>query len=179
LLVYALTAIAGDGRYLHNAWYPDAWYYELQRRLVDFLAESDGYRVVVKLFPGDGHLRNPIDRYVAERGAPHLSLSRAPFVEWLPEADRVFMDYTSTAFHECLFAGVPCRSLVHRTLRIRESIEQRIAASIARFQTHDEAVEILRAFLDEERPAVSDPGPEPGEILPLLERLASNRQEAG
>jgi hypothetical protein len=175
LLVYLLTAMAGDGRYLHNAWYSDAWYFELQRRLVDVLAADDRYRVVVKLFPGEGHLSNPIDRYVVELGAPHLTTSRTPFVEWLPSADRVFMDFTSTAFYECLFAGVPCRSLVHRTLRVRESIESRIASSIARFETHDEAAALLRTFLDGPAPPVLDPGPDPGEILPLLERLASER----
>jgi hypothetical protein len=173
VVVYALTATAGNGRYLNSPWYADAWYYRLCRELVDVLARHPDVFSVVKLFPGDGNLRNPIDLYVEDLGLDHVVSSRAPLRAWIPWADRVVFDFPSTGLYETAVAGVPFLALLYSHHRHRPEAVARLGPAAVRFTEPAEAAAAVDAFVT--APAVTAPrlDPEGDEILTTLERLAT------
>jgi hypothetical protein len=172
VLVYTATALAGDYRYLDNAWYPDAWHMQLQQAIVGALAEQDRFNAVVKLFPTEAHDRNPLDEHVRDLGADHLLISRAPFRHWLPWADRVFLDMASTALYETLVAGVAARSLLWAHHPARPGALEQLGSALAPFETPDEAAQVVRAFAQESAPAIPTLRPEGDDLLAVLTRIA-------
>jgi hypothetical protein len=172
VVVYALTATAGNGRYLNSPWYGDGWYYGLCREIVDVLARHPEVFSVVKLFPGDGNLRNPIDLYVEDLRLDHVVSSRAPLRAWIPWADRIVFDFPSTGLYETAAAGVPYLALLYTHHRHRPEAVERLAPAAVRFSEPAEAARAVEAFVTS--PTVTAPRlyPEGEEILTTLERLA-------
>lgn len=174
VVVYALTATAGNGRYLNNAWYADGWYYRLCREIVDVLAQHPEVYSIVKLFPSDGHLRNPIDRHVSDLGLDHVAWSRAPLRAWIPWADRIVFDYPSTGLYETAAAGVPYLALLYTHHRYRPEAVELLGPAAVAFTEPIEAARAAEAFVTS--PTVTAPrfAPEGDEILATLERLAGH-----
>lgn len=171
ILVYLVTATTGDLKYLNNAWYPDAWYFELQRRIIETLGQQERFRVVVKLFPGGGNAPNPIGRWISEFGAPNVAASRAPFRSWLPWAERVLTDFPSTGLYESLVAGVPTLSLLWEHHHLRPGAIAALGSAGAMFRTPTEATRIVSAFADGPPPTVPDFHPEGPPIIDTLAAL--------
>lgn len=170
-LVYLVTALASDSRYVNNAWYPDAWYFGLQVAIVDALARHDRFNVVVKLFPATEHDLSPLADYVADRRAPNVTISRAPFTEWLPLADRVVADMASTGLYEALVAGVPAMSLLWSNHTARPGAVEALGEALQPFTTHADAAAAVDRFAAEPRPRTPVLQPEGGDILKSLRRL--------
>jgi hypothetical protein len=172
IVVYGLTATAGNGRYLNSAFYSDGCYYRLCREIVDVLAGHPEVFSVVKLFPGDGNLRNPIDLYVYDLGLDHVVSSRAPLRAWIPWADRVVFDLPSTGLYEAAIAGIPYLALLYAAHRHRPTAVELLGPAAVHFAEPAEAARAVDAFVG--APAVTAPRlyPEGDEILTTLERLA-------
>jgi hypothetical protein len=172
VVVYALTATAGDARYLNSAFYADGWYYRLCREIVDVLASHPETFSVVKLFPGDGHLRNPIDLYVDDLALDHVVWSREPLRAWIPWADRMVFDLPSTGLYEAAAAGVPYLALLYAHHRHRAAAVEQLGPAAVHFAEPEEAARAVDAFVS--APTVTAPPlyPEGDEILTTLERLA-------
>jgi hypothetical protein len=172
VIVYALTATSGNGQYLNSACYIDGWYYRLCREIVDVLAHHPEVYSIVKLFPGDGILRNPIDLYVRDLGLEHIASSREPLRAWIPWADRIVFDLPSTGLFETAAAGVPYLALLYAHHRHRPEAVEQLGQAAIRFTTPSEAVRAVESFVA--APAVTGPrlDPEGDEILLTLERLA-------
>lgn len=172
VVVYALTATAGSARYLNSAFYTDAWYYRLCREIVDVLARHPEIFSVVKLFPGDGHLRNPIDLYVEDLGLDHVVSSREPLRAWIPWADRIVFDLPSTGLYEAATAGIPYLALLYAHHRHRAAAVERLGPAAVVFTEPDEAARAVDAFVSAPTVAAPRLHPEGEEILTTLERLA-------
>ena len=172
IVVYALTATAGSARYLNSAWYGDAWYYGLCRAIVEVLARHPEVFSVVKLFPGDGHLRNPIDLYVDDLGLDHVVSSREPLRAWIPWADRIVFDLPSTGLYEAATAGIPYLALLYAHHRHRATAVERLGPAAVVFTEPDEAARAVDAFVSAPTVAAPRLRPEGEEILTTLERLA-------
>jgi hypothetical protein len=173
VVVYALGATGGGGRYLNSPWFTDGWYYALCRAVVDTLARHPDLFSVVKLFPGDGVARNPIDHYVDDLGLDHVVWSRAPLRAWIPWADRIVFDYPSTGLYEAAAAGVPYLALLYDHHPYRPAAVERLGPAAVHFTEPAEAARAVEAFVA--APTVSSPrfAPEGDEILATLERLAA------
>jgi hypothetical protein len=172
VVVYALAATAGSARYLNGEWYSDGWYYRLCREIVDVLALHPEVYSVVKLFPGDGVARNPIDRYVDDLGLDHVVSSRAPLRTWIPWADRMIFDYPSTGLYEAAVAGVPYLSLLYRHHRCRPEAVEQLGAAAVPFTEPAEAARAVESFVAARVVTAPRLDPEGDEILLVLERLA-------
>jgi hypothetical protein len=172
VVVYALTSTGGNARYLNSAWYSDGWYYRLCREIVDVLAHHSEIHSVVKPFPSDGLIRNPVDLYVDDLGLDHVVSSRAPLRAWIPWASRVVFDYPSTGLYETAAAGVPYLALLytHHPFR-REAVEQ-LGPAAAHFSAPAEAAGAVEAFVAAPDPSAPRFAPEGEEILATLERIA-------
>lgn len=178
IVVYLLTGTGGDARYLNSAWYPDPWYYQLQTRIVDVFAGRDDYTFVVKLFPSDGHILNPIAEYVRDLGRKHIRVSRAPFTRWLPRADRVIIDFPSTGLYETAVAGVPFHLLLHAKFRFRPAALEPLRPWTTIFTQTQEAVQAVEQFLRGDVTRGQVLHPEGADILRTLEGLAGRTGEA-
>jgi hypothetical protein len=172
VVVYALGATGGSGRYLNSPWFTDGWYYGLCREIVDVLARHPEVFSVVKLFPRDGVIRNPIDLYVGDLGLDHVVSSRAPLRAWIPWADRMVFDYPSTGLYEAAAAGVPYFALLYTRHPYRPTAVDQLGTAAAYFTEAAEAACAVEAFVA--APTVSAPrlAPEGEEILTALERIA-------
>jgi hypothetical protein len=174
VVVYALGATGGDRRYLNGPWFTDGWYYGLCRAIVDILAQHPEVFSVVKLFPGNGPVRNPIDLYVDDLGLDHVVSSRAPLREWIPWADRIVFDYPSTGLYEAAAAGVTYLALLYGHHRHRPTAVERLGLAAVPFTEPAEAARAVEAFVTV--PTASAPRftPEGEDILTTLERIAGN-----
>jgi hypothetical protein len=171
-VVYALTATAGDARYLNSAFYADAWYHRLCREIVDVLARHPEVFSVVKLFPGDGNVRNPVDLYVDDLGLDHLVSSRAPLRSWIPWADRIVFDLPSTGLYEAATAGTPYLALLYTGHRHRPEAVDLLGPAAVHFTEPAEAARAVEAFVEAATVTAPVLLPEGQEILTTLERLA-------
>jgi len=172
VVVYALGATGGNHRYLNSAWFTDGWYYALCRAIVDLLAQHPEVFSVVKLFPGDGLARNPIDVYVDNLGLDHVVASRAPLRAWIPWSDRIVFDYPSTGLYEAAVAGVPYLALLYARHPYRAQAVESLGPAAVHFTEPAEAVRAVAAFVESARVTAPRLQPEGDEILTTLERLA-------
>jgi hypothetical protein len=170
-VVYALTSTAGDARYLNSAFYADGWYYHLCREIVDVLARHPEVFSIVKLFPGDGNVRNPIDLYVDDLGLDHLVSSRVPLRTWIPWADRIVFDLPSTGMYEAAAAGTPYLALLYSGHRHRPEAVDLLGPAAVQFTEPAEAAHAVDAFVGAETVTAPKLVPEGEEILTTLERL--------
>jgi hypothetical protein len=172
LVVYVLTNTTGDARYLNIASFPDDWYYAFLTEVADWFATRKDLDVVFKLFPGDGHAYNPIRDYIDDLAVPHLSTSTAPLSRWIPRADRVIVDFPSTALYESALAGVPFLGLVWAGHKIREAAREVFGSRLATFRTASEALREIAAFLADDVSREQVLRPEGSDLLALTEKLA-------
>lgn len=119
IVVYAVSMPDVDVRFLNRPDYSETWYYRVQAELVRAFAALAEYTVVIKPFPSSEVRHTAIECLVGDLGASHLVISRAPFRDWLPWADRVILDTPSTTLYETALAGVPFHLLVHRRIVMR------------------------------------------------------------
>jgi hypothetical protein len=108
-ILYLPTILRGaNTRFFKSAVdYPQAWYYRIQRLIIDWLVDNN-YFAIYKAFPGDG-ARNPI--LFSKKNHPNLEISTQKFIDLFGSFDLMITDYPSTGMLECIYAGVPCASL--------------------------------------------------------------------
>ena len=176
VVVYALAATGGDARYLNGEWFSDGWYYRLCREIVDVLARHPEIHSVVKLFPADGIVRNPIDLYVRDLGLAHVVSSRAPLRAWIPWADRMIFDYPSTGLYEAAAAGVPYLALLYARHAYRPGAVEQLGSGAVPFVEPAEAARAVESFVSDSGATAPRLEPEGEEILLTLERLAAARE---
>lgn len=172
VVVYALTSTAGSVRYLNSPWFCDGWYYRLCREIIDVLARHPEVHSIVKPFPRDGVVRNPIDLYVRDLALDHVVVSRVPLQAWIPWADRIIFDLPSTGLFETAAAGVPYLALLYAHHRHRPEAVAQLGSAAVSFTEPTEAADAVESFIAAPTVAAPRLAPEGDEILLTLERLA-------
>ncbi|MBI4596971.1 MAG: hypothetical protein HY737_01035 [Candidatus Omnitrophica bacterium] len=175
VVVYVVGRPEDAFRYLNKPDYSETAYYRLETALLRLFARRSDYTFVIQLFPGAATRPTAVERFVHDLGASHLSISRAPFTQWLSWADRVIMDTPSTPLYETALAGVPFRLLVPRGWALRPTAVSQFAASLSRFTAPEEAVAIVDQYLDQ--PVSHRPLAAPAQA-DLLQTFAALRDEA-
>ncbi len=177
IVVYLVTATGWDTRYLNSSLYPDTWYYHLQARIVESFAGKDQYTFVVKLLPGDAKFSNPVVDFVRDLAAENIHTSRAPFVQWLPWADRVIIDFPSTGLYEAALAGVPFHLLLHESFKVRRGALEKLRPWTTVFTDPEEAVQAIDAFLLAKVNRETVMHPEGDDILTTLESIRGEKHK--
>jgi len=178
-VVYAVTSLARDQRYLNNASYSDPWYYVVQTSIVDVLVQQHRVNVILKLFPGPPEVTGPIAQYAEDQAAPNLRISRHPFVAWLPWATRVILDFPSTALYEAAVARLPLLCLLYKEFDDRPEALQEIKEWTAWFEDPADAAAATLEFLNLQRPPAATLEPASADIVSTLEGLATSAPTAG
>lgn len=175
IVVYAVTGLEGDRRYLNHPSYSETWYYRLQSHIIQALLSSNKFTIVVKLYPGQDHQYRSLVRFIAETGATNIYVSRAAMKSWVPWANRFILDKPSTTLYQIALARVPFHLLLYRGLKMREAAIAKFREHLTSFEEFEEAADAVRRFLAvpvSRRPVLTPEGPE---ILTTLTTLAQAR----
>lgn len=149
VVLYAPMMFVWDDTLWNEAMAPDTWYFRWQRRLLDYLVTRSDYDVIWKALPASGSTPDPMRAAIAARGASHVRYATEWFVHWLPRADRVLLDFPSTALYESAAAGVPTRSLYFDAFfRVRDGARAVFGESLMPFRSFDEGIAKTAEFLD-------------------------------
>lgn len=144
-VLYLPTIFRGaDTRFFKNAMdYPPAWYYNVQRTILDWLVQN-GYHVIYKAFPGDSSF-NPFTQADTPGG---MTVSHANFTETFGTFDLMITDFPSTGMLECIYAGVPCASLYPASMPLLPHASQLVGKVLFPFQKVEDIPRALHEILD-------------------------------
>jgi hypothetical protein len=147
-IIYLPTMLMGDARRLDGGTYPDTWYYEFQKSLIEYLSRKRDYIFVWKGLPTADAIYNPIPDFISDNNFSNIEIATNPFVEHLLRADRVICDYPSTGFYESVVVGVPTMCLYHRALIVRASAVDYFGNLLKPFSDAQEAIKHIDEFLN-------------------------------
>lgn len=179
-IVYLPTMLMGDTRRLDGATYPDTWYYEFQKSLIEYFSRKREYTFVWKGLPVSDAIYNPIPNFISDNNFSNIEIATNPFVEHLLSADRVICDYPSTGFYESVVAGVPTMCLYHRAFKVRKSAVDYFGSLLKLYSDIPEAIKHIDEFLDSD-PELYKTTIEMGKesVLHILETIAEKRGNTG
>ena len=149
-IIYLPTRTSWDFRRIDGNHYPDTWYYQFQKSLIEYFSTRREYTFVWKGLPPSDAVYNPIPNFVADNNFSNIEIATNPFVEHLLTADKVICDYPSTGFYEAVVAGIPTMSLYHRTLLVRKSAVDYFGNLLKLFSDIPEAIKHVDEFLNSE-----------------------------
>jgi len=171
-IVYLPTLMMWDTRRVAGNSYPDTWYYEFQKSIIEYFSTKSGYTFVWKGLPLADAIYNPIPDFIIDNNFSNIEIATNPFVEHLLSVDRVICDYPSTGFYESVVAGVPTMSLYHKAFIVRKSAVDYFGNLLKLFSDIPEAIKYINEFLN------SDPAlyrttidVEDNSILDILEEV--------
>lgn len=147
-IVYLPTLMMWDFRRMDGASYPDAWYYEFQKSLIEYFSTRREYIFVWKGLPPSDAIYNPIPNFIRDNNFSNIAVATNFFPQHLLSADRVICDYPSTGFYESIIAGVPTMSLYHSALIVRKSAIDYFGNLLKPFSDATEATRHIDEFLN-------------------------------
>lgn len=149
VLLYVPMMFVWDDTAWNEAMAPDTWYFRWQRRLLDYFVSRDDYEVVWKALPSSGSTPDPMPAAIAASGASHVRYATEWFGDWIPRAERVLLDFPSTALYEAAAAGLPVRSLYFDPFfKIRDGARGVFGGSLVPFTSFDDGIAKTAEFLD-------------------------------
>jgi len=147
-IIYLPTFTMWDTRRMDGDSYPDTWYYEFQKSLIQYFATKKEYIFVWKGLPLSEAIYNPISNFIMDNHFSNIQVATTPFSQHLLVADRVICDYPSTGFYESVVAGVPTISLYHRASMVRKSAIDCFGNLLKLFSDIPEAIKHIEEFLN-------------------------------
>ena len=147
-VIYLPAFMHWDARIMEGASYPDTWYYEFQKAVINYFSTRTEYTFVWKGLPQADQIYNPIPNFIRDNNFGNIEIATNPFVEHLLSADSVICDYPSTGFYESVVAGVPTMSLYHKALIVRKSAVEYFGNLLKPFSNIPEAIDHIDEFLN-------------------------------
>jgi hypothetical protein len=147
-VIYLPTFMVWDARRMESGSYPDTWYYEFQKSLIEYFSTKREYTFVWKGLPQGDQIYSPIPNFIRDNNFSNIEIATNPFPEHLLTADRVICDYPSTGFYESVVAGVPTMSLYHEALIVRKSAVDYFGNLLKPFSNIPEAINHIDEFLN-------------------------------
>ena len=144
---YLPTMLFWDTRYLNAPFYPDTWYYEFQKKLIEFFATKKDFIFVWKGLPVADAIWNPIPNFIRDKNFDNIEISTIPFQNHLLWVDRLIIDFPSTGLYEAIIAGIPTLALYYETCKVRSSVSDIFGAILQKFSSDKEAIEKIDNFL--------------------------------
>jgi hypothetical protein len=176
-IIYLPSIFMGEHSMFDCAHYPDTWYYEFQRALIEYFSTRKEYTFVWKGLPTSDAIYNPIPDFIRDNNFQNIEIATTPFTRHLLTADRVICDYPSTGFYESVIAGISTISLYHRAVKVRKSAVEYFGRLLVPFSDAPEAIKLIDEFLatDSERykAAIDMEGPGVLDILEEIDREKS------
>lgn len=127
VIMYVLAAMVGDNRYLGYVFYPEIWYYQFQRRVIENFAKFPGIRFLLKPPLKDRYpqIHNPLFDWLNREGPPNVEVMEdIPLSQVLHRADGFILDVPATPLLEILATGKP--ALLYADRRCLKVVPQAI-----------------------------------------------------
>lgn len=147
-IIYLTALMMWDTRKMDGVDYPDTWYYQFQKSLIEYFSTRREYTFVWKGLPQSERVYNPIPNFIMDNNFSNIEIAINSFTDHLLSADRVICDYPSTAFYESVLAGVPTISLYHKALIVRKSAVDHFGNLLKPFSNAPEAIKHIDEFLN-------------------------------
>lgn len=101
VVLYLLTNMDGNWRYISYRIPSDSTHFRIQKRIVSVLARHSSYRVVIKEHPGSAY--QPLETWIAHQRWPQVKVLRGvPYSALIHLADVVIIDAPATAMFQAL-----------------------------------------------------------------------------
>ncbi len=179
-VLYIPTKLLIHQRYFNCMTYPAVWYFEYQKKLIDFFAQKKDFNFIYKHSAGrvNRYAETSVLPYLREKKASHMTDNHRSVRESLMTVDAVILDRPTTALYEVATSGLPVLALYPDF--IEGLIDRECAAvfgkSLQQFSSFEDAFNRIDQFLLDFRknPGVYQP------IIPLqderpVEQLMSQK----
>lgn len=135
--------------WLNDRIYPMTWYYEFQKKLINFFATEKRFDFIYKHAdaPGQVWAKQSTLEYIRELGADNIKVYKKSFTESLKGADRVIVDFPSGALFETVAARKPVLCLYGDSFNIIDEARDMFGKSLQRFTSYEEAILEIKKFL--------------------------------
>ena len=176
-IIYLPTIFLSDHRRITNNLYPDAWYYTLQKALIELFATKKEFEFVWKGLPSSDAVYNPIPDFIKDRQFTNIEVATDYFGSHLVSADRVIADFPSTGFYEAVIAGVPAMSLYHKNFKVRKSAIEFFGHLVQPFSDIPEALEKIDRFLESDPKLYCTSIPLSNDVIKVLENINMTKSD--
>jgi len=124
-------------------------YFEWHSSLIDYFSSRNDFIFIWKSLVQRYGRGDTISRILKDRPQENIIYSRAYIQEWLLSADRVICDIPSTAFFECVFAGLPVLGLYRpQDQELREAARRGYGSSLRPYSNVKEGIKAVEDFLN-------------------------------
>jgi hypothetical protein len=149
-IVYVPKKLLSYIRPFNNMPYSLTWYYEFQKKIIDFFLTQKEFKFIYKHAESPTQLwaKNSTLNYIRQRNAKNIAICRQDFPKVLRSAGRVIIDYPSGALFEAAAAGAPILCLYADYLNIIPMAQEIFGKCLQPFSSVDQAIDIIREFLD-------------------------------
>ena len=147
-IVYLPGILMWDVRRMNGVEYPDTWYYNFQKSLIEYFSTRKELVFVWKGLPASDKIYNPTPAFIRDNNFSNIEIATKPFIEHLRSADKVICDYPSTGFYESVIAGVPTMSLYHKAFKVRKSAVEHFGNLLKLYSDVSEAIKYIDEFLN-------------------------------
>lgn len=147
-LLYVPVKLAGGMSHFNTMFYPMTWYFEYQTKILSYLASRTDYSIIYKHAWKQEWADRSVIPWLKQLGARNITLVQGLYSDFIEGADRVFFDYPSTGLFESAAYGLPVLALHHAAMKIWPPMQEVFGPSLQEFRTPEEAVKILRDYLD-------------------------------
>lgn len=131
----------------NNMNYPLTWYFEFQKKLVDFFAEESNLSFIYKHGQDQKWAEGSILQYIKDKGYTNIVVYREHLLKIMNEADKVIVDYPAGAFFEAAVSGKPTLCICADYIRILKQAGDVFGKSLKQFSSIEEAISAIREFL--------------------------------
>lgn len=146
--LYVEKKFSGRIRCFNNMNYPLAWYFEYQRKIIDYMASEKNFIFIYKHSPSQDWAADSILRYIEDIKAENIKVSQKHFLKELNTSDMVIVDYPSGALCEAAAAGKSVLCLYADYFRIISKAREAFGGVLRKFSSAEEAIGIIKEFIN-------------------------------
>jgi len=149
-VLYIPTKLLVHQRHFNCMIYPVTWYFEYQKKLMDFFSRTSGCRFIYKHADARvSYASQSIIPYLLDKGHRNISVKAGRVMDHLGKVDAVIMDRPTTAFYEAVASEKPVLALYPdfiETIIDPEALKT-FGSSLQSFSTAEEAFSKIGSFL--------------------------------
>lgn len=147
-VIYLEGRFPSHVRAIDNESYSLTWYYELQKKIINYMGQKKNLQFIFKHAPMPYQKISILD-YIRDQKYENIEVLSCSFRQAAEQAGRVFMDYFSSAFYESLFMKIPTLCLNYGIFPWLANMKKHFGDCLQDFNDFDEAISRLDYFLSD------------------------------
>ena len=149
-ILYVEKKFQDHVRCLSGPSYSIAWYYEYQKKLIEYFARRMDFNFIYKHAdsPGQKWARESTLLDLKEKNQGNMSVVGCHFLDALRMADRVIVDYPYGSLYESAVFGKPVLCLCSSYTVLQEDVKETFGKTLQQFSSFEEAVSMVEEFLN-------------------------------